>query len=359
MDKSKVNEKRSPADEPRERRGAGVNDAPTPSALPLEESGRNPIAPRLSLARAVMGRREASVALMILLLFAFLTFANQYFLTPKNLLNVGRQASVVAIIALGEALVIIARGLDLSVGSVLGLSAVNAAFAARATGSQEIALFVGLATGAVAGLVNGGLVTRLYINPFIATLGTLSIARGLGLLMTSGIPIPFNGWLGFLGSGRIYQVPASLILMLVLAAVFHIFASLTRIGRNIYAIGDNPTAARLAGIDVEGTRVLVFVLCGLLAGLGGIILGGNLASANPDLGQGYELDVIAAVILGGTALAGGRGSIPGVVLGALLMALLSNAFVLLGWSAYWQVVSKGLVIIIAVGIDGVRRGRED
>jgi ribose transport system permease protein len=147
--------------------------------------------------------------------------------------------------------------------------------------------------------------------------------------------------------------------MLLLAAAFHIFASRTRIGRNIYAIGDSPTAARLAGINVEGTRLLVFILCGMLAGLGGMILGGNLASANPDLGRGYELDVIAAVILGGTALSGGRGSILGVVLGALLMALLSNAFVLLGMSAHWQVVSKGLVIIFAVGIDGIRRGRED
>lgn len=310
--------------------------------------------------RAVFSQRETSVALMILALFVFLTFANEFFLTPRNLLNVGRQASVVAIVALGEALVIIARGLDLSVGSVLGLSAVVAAFVAQATGSQPLALLAALGTGAAVGVVNGLLYTRLYINPFIATLGTLSIARGLALLITSGIPIPFTGAVGaFLGAGRIYTVPVSLILMLLLAVVFHVFASRTRIGRNIYAIGDSPTAARLAGIDVEGTRLLVFVLCGLLAGLGGIILAGNLASANPDLGRGYELDVIAAVILGGTALAGGRGSIGGVVLGALLMALLSNAFVLLGLSAHWQVVSKGLVIIFAVGLDGIRRGREE
>ena len=310
--------------------------------------------------RALLRQREASVALMIVALIVFLTFANEFFLTPRNLLNVGRQASVVAIVALGQALVIISRGLDLSVGSVIGLSAVVAASAARATGSQELALLAGLGTGALVGAINGGLFTRLNINPFIATLGTLSIARGIALLITGGIPIPFGGGIGdFLGAGRILTVPVSLILMLVLAVVFHVFASRTRIGRNIFAIGDSPTAARLAGIDVEGTRMLVFVLCGLLAGLGGIILAGNLASANPDLGRGYELDVIAAVILGGTALSGGRGSIHGVVLGALLMALLSNAFVLLGLSAHWQVVSKGLVIIIAVGLDGIRRGRED
>ena len=307
----------------------------------------------------ILRQREASVALMIIAVVIFLSFANEYFLTPRNILNVGRQASVVAIVALGQALVIIARGLDLSVGSVLGLSAVVSAFVAQATGNQVLALGAGLGTGIVVGLVNGLLFTRLNINPFIATLGTLSVARGLALLITGGIPIPYAGWAQWLGAGKIVEVPVSLILMLLLALAFHIFATHTRIGRNIYAIGDSPKAARLAGINVEGTRLLVFVLCGLLAGLGGIILAGNLASANPDLGRGYELDVIAAVILGGTALSGGRGTIYGVVLGALLMALLSNAFVLLGISAHWQVVTKGLVIILAVGIDGFRRGREE
>jgi len=317
-------------------------------------------AKRANWGRNLIGQREASVALMILLLFVYLGFRNEFFLTPRNLLNVGRQASVVAIVALGEALVIISRGLDLSVGSTLGLAAVASAYVGQWSGDQSLALLAGLGVGAFVGVINGGLVTRININPFIATLGTLSVARGLALLITGGIPIPFSGGIPeFLGAGRVYTVPASLILMVVLAIIFHIFASRTRIGRNIYAIGDSPTAARLAGVNVEGARLLVYVLCGLLAGLGGIILSGNLASANPDLGRGYELDVIAAVILGGTALSGGRGSILGVVLGALLMALLGNAFVLLGISAHWQVVSKGLVIIFAVGIDGIRRGRED
>ena len=317
-------------------------------------------AKRANWGRSLIGQREASVALMILLLFVYLGFRNEFFLTPRNLLNVGRQASVVAIVALGEALVIISRGLDLSVGSTLGLAAVASAYVGHSSGDQSLALLAGLGVGALVGVINGGLVTRININPFIATLGTLSVTRGLALLITGGIPIPFSGGIPeFLGAGRIYTVPASLILMVVLAIIFHIFASRTRIGRNIYAIGDSPTAARLAGVNVEGARLLVYVLCGALAGLGGIILSGNLASANPDLGRGYELDVIAAVILGGTALSGGRGSILGVVLGALLMALLGNAFVLLGISAHWQVVSKGLVIIFAVGIDGIRRGRED
>ncbi len=309
--------------------------------------------------RALLSQREASVALFLILVIIVMTFANDNFLTSRNLLNVGRQASVVAIVALGQALVIIGRGIDLSVGSVIGLSAVTSAAAVAGTDSQLLGIGAALGTGLAVGLVNGLLYTRLHINPFIATLGTLSVARGIGLLITGGIPISFTGWASFFGAGRIATVPVPLVIMLVLAVAFWIFATRTRWGRNVFAIGDNPTAARLAGIDVDSTRLLVFALSGLLAGLGGLILAGTLASAGPDLGRGYELDVIAAVILGGTALSGGRGSILGVVLGALLMALLGNAFVLLGVSSHWQVVTKGLVIILAVAIDGVRRGRED
>ena len=309
---------------------------------------------------AVFAHREASVALMIGLVFLFLCFASEFFLSPRNLLNVGRQASVVAIIALGQALVIIGRGLDLSVGSTMGLSAVVAAYVGQQTGSQPLALLAGPGTGLCVGLVNAMLCTRLNINPFIATLGTLSIARGLALLLSGGMPIAFTGWAEFLGSGRLFgEFPVALALMLALAVIVQVFATRTRLGRNVYAIGDSPVAARLAGINVEGTRVLVYAVCGALAGLGGMIVAGNMASASPDLGRGYELDIIAAAILGGVALSGGRGSIYGVVLGALLMALLNNAFVLLGISAHWQIVSKGLVIIIAVGIDGFQRGRED
>jgi ribose transport system permease protein len=309
--------------------------------------------------RDLARHREASVLAMLLAVAVYLSFASDYFLEPRNLLNVGRQASVVAIVALGQALVIIGRGIDLSVGSVIGLSAVVAAVLMRDTGSEVIGLTAGLLTGLVCGVANGLLYTRLRINPFIATLGTLSVARGIALLMTGGIPVTFGGLAEFVGAGRIFTIPISLIFMLVLAVVVHVFATRTVTGREIYAIGDNPKAASLAGVNLKRTRLFIFAFCGLLAGLGGLILAGNLASADPNLGMGYELDVIAAVILGGTALAGGRGSIIGVVIGALLMALLNNAFVLLSISAYWQVVTKGLVIIFAVGLDGLQRRGED
>ncbi len=306
--------------------------------------------------RTLLQQREFSVFAMLLLVALYLTISNEYFLSHRNLMNVGRQASVVAIVALGQALVIIARGIDLSVGSVIGFSAVSSALVMQATGSDVLALLAGLGAGMLAGALNGLMVTRLRINPFIATLGMLSVARGVALLMTGGIPVGYSGWAEWLGAGRVAGIPVSVVIMFILVAVVHIVATRSVIGREIYAVGDNPKAARLAGIDIAKTRMAVFTLTGLLAGLGGIILAGNLASADPNLGMGYELDVIAAVILGGTALSGGRGSIIGVLIGAMLMALLSNAFVLLSISAYWQVVTKGLIIIIAVGVDGLQRG---
>ncbi|MEO1989753.1 MAG: ABC transporter permease [Martelella sp.] len=308
--------------------------------------------------KTLVKHREFSVFAMLILVALYLSFSNDYFLSQRNLMNVGRQGSVVAIVALGQALVIIARGIDLSVGSVIGLSAVCAAIVLQTTDSNILALAAGLGAGLSAGVLNGLMVTRFRINPFIATLGMLSIARGVALLMTGGIPVTFMGWAEVLGAGRVFDIPVSVILMIGLAILVHLIATRTVTGREIYAVGDNPKAARLAGIDTGRIRMVVFAFCGLLAGLGGIILAGNLASADPNLGMGYELDVIAAVILGGTALSGGRGSIIGVFIGAMLMALLNNAFVLLGISAYWQVVTKGLIIILAVGVDGLHRGDE-
>ena len=303
----------------------------------------------------LLGQREASVFLMLLIVATYLSISSPYFLEARNLLNVGRQFSVVGIVATGEALVIIAGAIDLSVGSTVGLSAVTAALTAKATGSPALGLVAGLTVGAVVGILNGLLITRIKINPFIATLGMLSIARGAALLLTGGLPYEFDNWVGFLGSGKLFTIPVSFLLMLLVAAVAHVFASTTRWGRNIFAVGDNPRAARLGGLNVGGVRRFVFMTSGLLAGLGGVVLAGTLASANPNLGQGYELDVIAAVILGGAALTGGRGSIFGVMLGAALMGVLRNAFVLLGVSAYWQVVTIGIVVLLAVGIDSVRR----
>lgn len=312
-----------------------------------------------SIVRFLRTRREATVLAMLVIVFLGLTFASEFFLTGRNLSNVARQISVVGIVALGQALVIIAGGIDLSVGSVIGLAAVTAAMVSAATGMPSLGIVGAIAIGMAVGFLNGVLVTRIRINPFITTLGTLSIARGAALLATNGNPQRFDNWAAWLGYGRIGEVPVQFLLLVALTLVVAFFATRTRWGRNVYAVGDNARAARLAGIDVARTRIMVFTLSGSLAGLGGLLLGGMLTNSNPNLGLGYELDVIAAVILGGVALSGGRGSIGGVVIGAALMGLLRNAFVLLNVSGYWQTITIGLVVILAVGADSLNRRRED
>lgn len=312
-----------------------------------------------NVVRFVRTRREATVLAMLILVFIGLTFASEFFLTGRNLSNVARQISVVGIVALGQALVIIAGGIDLSVGSVIGLSAVTAAIVSATTGMPSLGIAGAIGIGMAIGFANGVLITKLRINPFITTLGTLSIARGAALLITNGNPQRFDNWAAFLGYGKIGDIPVQFILLVVLTIVVWLFATRTRWGRNVYAVGDNARAARLAGIDVAKTRILVFTVSGSLAGLGGLLLGGMLTNANPNLGLGYELDVIAAVILGGVALSGGRGSIGGVVIGAALIGLLRNAFVLLNVSGYWQTITIGLVVILAVGADSLNRRNEE
>ncbi|ODT18703.1 MAG: ATPase [Kaistia sp. SCN 65-12] len=312
-----------------------------------------------TVVRFVRTRREATVLAMLVLVFIGLTFASEFFLTGRNLSNVARQISVVGIVALGQALVIIAGGIDLSVGSVIGLSAVTAAIVSATTGMPSLGIAGAIGIGMAIGFANGVLITKLRINPFITTLGTLSIARGAALLITNGNPQRFDNWAAFLGYGKIGDIPVQFILLVVLTILVWLFATRTRWGRNVYAVGDNARAARLAGIDVAKTRILVFTVSGSLAGLGGLLLGGMLTNANPNLGLGYELDVIAAVILGGVALSGGRGSIGGVVIGAALIGLLRNAFVLLNVSGYWQTITIGLVVILAVGADSLNRRSEE
>lgn len=312
-----------------------------------------------TIVRFVRTRREATVLAMLVLVFIGLTFASEFFLTGRNLSNVARQISVVGIVALGQALVIIAGGIDLSVGSVIGLAAVTGAIVSATTGMPSLGIAGAIGIGMVIGFANGVLITKLRINPFITTLGTLSIARGAALLITNGNPQRFDNWAAFLGYGKIGGLPVQFILLVVLTIIVWLFATRTRWGRNVYAVGDNARAARLAGIDVARTRILVFTVSGSLAGLGGLLLGGMLTNANPNLGLGYELDVIAAVILGGVALSGGRGSIGGVVIGAALIGLLRNAFVLLNVSGYWQTITIGLVVILAVGADSLNRRSEE
>lgn len=305
--------------------------------------------------RSLLARRESSIVVVLLVVFVALSFASPFFLTPRNLGNVAQQISVVGIVALGQALVIISGGLDLSVGAVIGLSAVSAALVTQATGQPLLGIFAAIGIGLAFGTINGLLITRLRINAFITTLGIMSVARGTAMLVTSARPQEFDTWASWLGGGRVYGVPTQFIWLVMLTIAIWIFATRTRWGRNIYAMGDSLKAAQFAGIPTEKLTVFVYALCGTLAGFGGLLIAGLLNNANPNLGLGYELDVIAAVILGGVALTGGRGAIPGVVAGAALMGLLRNGFVLLSVSAHWQTIVIGLVVLFAVGADSFRR----
>ena len=307
----------------------------------------------------VFAKTEVSVLIALLILCAVLSLLSPYFLKTQNIFNVLRQFSLIGILAVGEALIIITGGIDLSIGAVVGLTACMAAlFTSHGLDPFTVVLFTML-IGGLAGAVNGFFVTKVGINPFIVTMGMSSIARGTTLLITDGLPIDFQSSLTCLGSGYIGPVPVPVIIMFLVVAAGFIFANNSLLGRNVYAVGNNERAAVLSGIRVNGIKAMVYIITGVLAAISGIILAGNLNNADPSFGTGYEMDIIAAVVIGGVSLAGGEGSILGVIVGAAIMGVIRNAFVLLGISAYWQVVTIGVVIIAAVSIDSLRRKKKN
>lgn len=297
----------------------------------------------------------ALVGLLVLCIAMFV--ATPDFLTPNNLLNVGIQASVVAILAFGQTFVIVTAGIDLSVGSVAALSAMVAAFTGQSWGMPPlVALLFGLLTGLAAGMVAGAATAYGKLPPFIATLAMLSVARGLTLVVSNGIPIPTPSVVTWLG-GSLGPVPMPVVVLLVMGAIGWFILNRLSIGRAMYAVGGNLEAARLSGIPVKRVLITVYALSGLFAAVAGLVLSGRLASAQPQAATGYELDAIAAVVIGGASLAGGVGRISGTLIGALVLAVIRNGLNLLNVSAFWQQVIIGLVIAVAVGIDVLRRKR--
>ncbi|NBC64313.1 MAG: ribose ABC transporter permease [Bacteroidetes bacterium] len=299
----------------------------------------------------------------ILLLSAILAITTDNFLTPDNLWNVLRQISVNVCISVGLTLVILTAGIDLSVGSVLALAgAVTAGVLKNGIGIPVLniylefslfgAILAGLFVATALGAVNGLAVTRFNVPSFIATLAMLTIARGLTMLWTGGFPITGLGEsFAFIGTGWFLGVPMPVWITIVVVAFGMILTNKTKLGRYIYAIGGNEKAAYLSGINVKKVKMIVYSLGGLMAGIGGMIVTARLDSAQPNAGLTYELDAIAAVVIGGTSLYGGRGTIIGTVLGALLIGVLNNGLVLLNVSPFWQQVIKGLVILLAVILD--------
>lgn len=316
-------------------------------------------------------RFRAFLALILLMvLFACLSSS---FLTWSNLITVVVQSSINGLLAIGMTLVIVSGGIDLSVGAIAGLcgmivgALIDVGIPIGALGvvvypHAWVAVAIGIGAGACIGAVNGFVITRLKVAPFITTLGTLYVARGLALLSNNGSTFPFlngvrahgNMGLPWLGNGLLLGIPVPIWLLGFTAIVMAGVAGRTKFGRHVYAVGGNERAAALSGVRVLVVRARVYVISGALAALAGIIIAAQLNSAGADAGSGYELNAIAAAVLGGTSLMGGKGTISGSVIGALVIAVLVDGLLLLGISEFWQMIITGLVIIVAVAIDQVR-----
>lgn len=293
------------------------------------------------------------IGLLVLCLVLFILTPN--FLTYGNLLNVGVQASTIAVMAFGMTFVIVAGGIDLSVGSVAALSGMLSAWMfATADLPGWLSLVGGLLTGLVAGAVSGFAVAYGRLPAFIATLAMLSVARGLTLVISDGRPIRTSPAVSWLGSD-VLGVPVPIIVLAVAGIVTAVILNRTVIGRSMYAVGGNEEAARLSGIPVKRVLVTVFALSGLFAALAGMLIAGRLDSAQPQAASGYELDAIAAVVIGGASLSGGVGRASGTLVGALILAVIRNGLNVLGVSSFWQQVVIGLVIALAVLVDVLRR----
>lgn len=296
---------------------------------------------------------------ILLLLSIVLSFLSKEFLTVVNITNVLRQQTMVAITAVGATFIMITCGLDISVGSTIALSGV--VFAKLVQGGVPIlyACMLGIVVGGIVGLVNAAMIVGAKINPVIATLGTMYAVRGTayliagGATIANGLPLEFMN----LGRGHVGIIPIPVIIMLVVYAIFHFILSKTLLGKYTYAIGGNMETTRLSGIPVKKVLVSLYAITGLLTGLSGTIMASRLNSGNPQIGQGFEFDVIIAVFLGGVSSSGGEGTLLGTFMGAMIVGILSNGLNLLGINAFYQYIIKGVVLVLAVMIDMTIKGK--
>jgi ribose/xylose/arabinose/galactoside ABC-type transport system permease subunit len=294
--------------------------------------------------------RRGGVLVALILLVAISTALSDRFLTVPNLLNVLRQVSIVGILAVGMTFVILTKGIDLSIGSILGVAVVLFAGLLE-TQSMAVAIPLGIAAATVLGLVNGVGVAFAGIPPFIMTLGMLSFARGLAFLYTGGTPIPIIIEAVYdLGNGYLLGVPNPTWILVAVILAGWVILSFTPFGRSVYAIGSNEDAARLSGVPVRSYLVVVYVISGFVAGIAGLVFASQLSVGTPIAGQGYELDAIAAVVVGGTSLFGGRGSVGGTLIGTLIIGVLANILNLTGVDPFVQQLIKGALIVVAVFI---------
>ncbi|EHU8075747.1 ribose ABC transporter permease [Vibrio cholerae] len=299
---------------------------------------------------------EQKSLIALLFLVVVVSFLNPNFFTVDNLLNILRQTSVNAIIAVGMTLVILTAGIDLSVGSVLALCGAFAATLVAMEVPVLVAVPTALLAGAALGAISGIIIAKGKVQAFIATLVTMTLLRGVTMVYTDGRPISTGftdtaDTFAWFGTGYALGIPVPVWLMVVVFVGAWYLLNHTRFGRYVYAVGGNESATRLSGINVDRVKIGVYAICGLLAALAGIIVTSRLSSAQPTAGMGYELDAIAAVVLGGTSLMGGKGRIMGTLIGALIIGFLNNALNLLDVSSYYQMIAKAVVILLAVLVD--------
>lgn len=297
--------------------------------------------------------RKYGLIAILLGAVVILSLVSDTFLTVTNLMNVLRQVSINGILAVGMTFIILTAGIDLSIGSLMAVAAVIAtSIVAHDPGAVGWALLAGVAASGLLGGVSGTMSAKLNVAPFVATLAMMTIARGIALIYTNGRPIvvssdPFK----FLGQGYIGPIPVPVLIFIAVTAVMGIVLYKTKFGRYVYAIGGNENASKISGIRVDRVKIWVYVINGFLAGLAGILLSSRISSGQPNSGMGYELDAIAAVVIGGTSLFGGRGSLLGTIVGVLIIGVINNGLNLLDVSSYWQQIIKGLIIAGAVILD--------
>lgn len=301
------------------------------------------------------------IAFIVLCLFlAINPSTRDSFATLKNILNVLRQLSTNLYLACGMTMVIILGGIDLSVGTIIALSGcIAAGGVARYDLPIPVAIILGLAVGMIIGMINGSVIAKTTIPPFIVTLATMNIAKGLAYIYTGGSPVRVvtSEW-QFIGAGYIGVIPVPVIILIIILIITAIIMNKTKLGRHIYAVGGNAQAARFSGISVPKVKFLIHTFSGLMAGVAGVVLASRMYSGQPTAGDGAEMDAIAAVVVGGTSMAGGSGKIGGTIIGALIIGVLNNGLNLLNVNSFWQYVVKGLVILLAVFIDYIRNKKK-
>jgi ribose transport system permease protein len=311
----------------------------------------------LAMLRKLFGYRLSGVVSAAIVVVILSSITSEYFLTPYNITIIIRDLAFIGLVALGQTMVLLTGEIDLSVGAVAGLCAVTAGvFMVQFHYPPFLTVFAGIGVGALCGLINGLLVTKLRLNALVVTLGTMGIFSGLNLVVTRGKAITgIPKQIYFLGQGIVLGVPMPLVIMVAVLVFISVLSAKTAFGRHLYAIGDNMEAARLVGIRADRIKATAFVISGALSAMAGILMVARLGSAQPSIGQVWQLPSIAAAVIGGVALTGGVGHPIGSIVGAVIIGVIENIIILLGVSPYWQTVVSGSVVVIAISIDAIQR----